>query len=254
MALAAPFNSIPDTLVSRERVVAPPERFIDVPAAPLLAALCDLLPDNSAAIRKLAEMLEGLCAADFGALRRALDEDFDFFARAAAGAPRASDARAADAGAPGNAAALDAQEARFLDNFLALLDAGQYRLLTRAEWEAARAEDFLLVRCRVAAGLAARGAGSGRRGGRLCPAAFLRAAPPCLAAWNPGTRPKTDFPPRPNRRSPCRSTGPPSTPRSSRVRSGRAARSCARSCPRSSPTARSSSTAASTPRTCAGPS
>jgi hypothetical protein len=145
MALAAPQPF--DTLVSRERVVAPPERFIDVPAAPLLAALCDLLPADGAAVRKLAEMLEGLCAADFGALRRALDEDFDFFARAAAGAPRAGDTRAADAGAPGNAAALDAQEARFLDNFFALLDAGQYRLLTRAEWEAARAEDFLLVRC-----------------------------------------------------------------------------------------------------------
>jgi hypothetical protein len=43
------------------------------------------------------------------------------------------------------AASLDSQEARFLSNFVDLLAAGQYKLLSATEWDAACAEEFLLT-------------------------------------------------------------------------------------------------------------
>jgi len=87
-------------------------------------------------------MLEGLCTNSFSRLRRQLEQDFTFFANAANETP-GTDPRERNPAAVADQ--LDAQEARFLENFLKLLEAGHYKLLTAAEWDAACAEEFLLT-------------------------------------------------------------------------------------------------------------
>lgn len=87
-------------------------------------------------------MLEGLCTNSFSGLRRGLERDFTFFANSAAGTP-GRDPRERDP--ESYAAEIDALETRFLSSFITLLDAGHYKLLSSAEWDAAQAEDFLLT-------------------------------------------------------------------------------------------------------------
>jgi hypothetical protein len=87
-------------------------------------------------------MLDGICTNSYSRLRHALEQDFAFFAAAAACSP-GSDHRARDAESV--CAELDAQETRFLTNFWRLLEAGHYKLLTASAWDAALAEEFLLT-------------------------------------------------------------------------------------------------------------
>lgn len=88
------------------------------------------------------EMLEGLCTNHFSHLRLSLERNFTFFANAAAATP-GRDPREREPTA--HAAEIDTLEAKFLSDFLQLLEAGHYKLLSAGEWDAAQAEDFLLT-------------------------------------------------------------------------------------------------------------
>lgn len=143
------------TIVTRERVIASPERYISIPDSELLARLRQTLPTanqsdkskNSSSINqelcKLQEMLEALCTTEFQGLARSLEKDFTFFSRAAAGTPNNNDPKELDPTSFEDE--LNAQESNFLLNLVQLLETSQYKMLRDVEWDAALAEEFLLT-------------------------------------------------------------------------------------------------------------
>lgn len=138
-----PREDLKETLITRERVIAPPSRFIDVTDAELLAYFKSAFSvDDSSSLPKLYEMIEGLCTNNFSRLRRNIERDFHFFANAV-DATIDTDPRAKDPAA--YVTELDNQETRFLDNLSQLLQASKYSMLTSIEWNAAQAEEFLLT-------------------------------------------------------------------------------------------------------------
>ncbi|KAI3424110.1 hypothetical protein D9Q98_009471 [Chlorella vulgaris] len=126
------------TFVTRERVIAPPDRFIfGVQDDELIEYFQEVFGSELApALPVLHQLIEGICTADFTALRRRLQGDYEYFG-AAAEARSDVDLKPEDE--------LDQQELRFLTYFTQLMDACQYRMLSKAEWEAAQAEDFLFT-------------------------------------------------------------------------------------------------------------
>ncbi|KAL4459125.1 hypothetical protein ABPG75_013990 [Micractinium tetrahymenae] len=127
----------PSTLVTRERVIAPPERFITASDEKLVAYFKDAFGAELApAVPVLHQLIEGICNSDFAALRRRLQSDYEYFGAAA-------EARSDVALKPPKE--LDQQEVRFLSDFVQLMEASQFRMLTQAEWDAAQAEDFLFT-------------------------------------------------------------------------------------------------------------
>ncbi|PSC73998.1 ammonium transporter [Micractinium conductrix] len=125
------------TRVSRERVVVPPPRHLDVTDEELTAYFKGVVGDSLApAVPLVHQLIDGICTSDFSALRRRLQGDYDYFGAAA-------DARSDVA--VKSAEDLDDQELSFLSEFTQLMEASQFRMLTAAEWEAAQAEDFLFT-------------------------------------------------------------------------------------------------------------
>lgn len=125
------------TIVTRERVIAPPERFITASDEQLVAHFKDKFDAELApAVPVLHELVESICTSDFAALRRRLQADYEYFGAAA-------EARSDVPLKP--PALLDEQEQRFLSDFVQLMEASQFRMLTQAEWDAAQAEDFLFT-------------------------------------------------------------------------------------------------------------
>ncbi|KAL4427112.1 hypothetical protein ABPG77_001116 [Micractinium sp. CCAP 211/92] len=125
------------TVVTRERVIAPPERFITASDEQLVAYFKDAFGAELApAVPVLQQLVESICTHDFSALRRRLQSDYEYFGAAA---EARSDVRLKPQ------AELDLQEQRFLSDFVQLMDASQFRMLTQAEWDAAQAEDFLFT-------------------------------------------------------------------------------------------------------------
>lgn len=146
------------TIVTRERVLAAPERFISIPDSELVTRLEQTLfhqkhsdndkintskPTTSRELRKVQEMIEALCAAEFHGLAKSLESDFTFFARAAAGTPNSDNPKELDPTSFEDE--LGAQESNFLLNLVQLLETSQYKMLRNDEWEAALAEEFLLT-------------------------------------------------------------------------------------------------------------
>lgn len=125
------------TIVTRERVIAPPERHISVSDEDLVAYFTDVFGASLApAVPVVHQLIEGICTSDFSGLRRRLQTDYEYFGAAA-------EARSDVALKP--AKELDQQELRFLSDFTQLMEASQFRMLSKGEWEAAQAEDFLFT-------------------------------------------------------------------------------------------------------------
>jgi hypothetical protein len=123
MATSSQPRPVKRTVVTRERVVAPPERYIETTDGELVSYFKSVFTSSeSASISKLQEMLDGLCTHSFATLRRNLEQDFQFFSNAANASP-GTDVRERDP--TSYSAELDEQEKRFLGSFMELLDAGR---------------------------------------------------------------------------------------------------------------------------------
>lgn len=124
-------------VVTRERVLAPPDRFIPVGEDQLIDYFKGVFGSELApAVPVLHQLIESCTTADFAALRRRLLDNYDYFGKAAEG-------RTGVELRPNEE--LDKQELAFLADFVQLMEAAQYRQLHRAEWDAAQAEDFLFT-------------------------------------------------------------------------------------------------------------
>lgn len=144
MSSAKPgLKPVEKTVITKERVVGPPDRFIAVTDGELLSYFKSSFSEtDKASLSQFHEMMEGMCVNSFSRLRQSLEEDFAYFSNSAAGVP-GTDPRELDPSA--YVSDLDKQEERFLLNFLQLLEAGHYKYLNSSEWDAAQAEEFLLT-------------------------------------------------------------------------------------------------------------
>ncbi|GAB4813283.1 hypothetical protein N2152v2_000329 [Parachlorella kessleri] len=122
-------------IVTRDKVVGPPDRFLDVSDHDLVKFFQGVFsPQQEKEVSTLHNMLEGLCNHDFSSLKSGLEQGFSFFASAAAGkTPKEQ---------PGSWKEVDSQELRFLSDLWEILQAGHYKFLGRQEWESALGEDF----------------------------------------------------------------------------------------------------------------
>ncbi|KAL4440158.1 hypothetical protein ABPG75_003159 [Micractinium tetrahymenae] len=155
----------PAVQVTKDRVVAPPPRFLSCSDEALLAHFQDALagaggeaaaacPDQLAALFSL---MEGVIQHDFLALRRRLEGDFAMFSAAGHGVavpPAGAQHPPGRAGTRGRSAAgrrfhrlssIEEHERRFLRDFMSAMHSAHYRLLGLMEWEAAQAEAFLFT-------------------------------------------------------------------------------------------------------------
>ncbi|EFN53569.1 hypothetical protein CHLNCDRAFT_136731 [Chlorella variabilis] len=147
----------PTTQVTRERVIAPPDRFIfGVQDEELITYFSDVFGSELApALPVLHQLVEGICTSDFTSLRRRLQGDYEYFGAAA---EARSDVELSEWQGRQQQQLLqqlqqvheppeelDQQETRFLADFTQLMEASQYRMLSKAEWDAAQAEDFLFT-------------------------------------------------------------------------------------------------------------
>ncbi|KAL6782286.1 CGL64A [Auxenochlorella protothecoides x Auxenochlorella symbiontica] len=126
-------------IVSRERVVAPPDRFIAIDDKTLVHALGEVVGSSGAGgMSSLQELMSGIVSHELSKLRRRIDHGLQRFGstgRNVGGADLKSKTEAQ----------LNSLEQGTLEDVVGLLQSCQYRLLDRSEWEAAKSEDFLLT-------------------------------------------------------------------------------------------------------------
>lgn len=140
----------PGVQVTRERVLAPPDRFLSLSDDVLLESFQGLLGcegERGAHLAALYSLLEGVCQHEFLNQRRRLEADFALFSGRGG-----AHVGAASAGKPKGMAprlrrlsSIEAHERRFLLDFMQAMHSSHYRLLGQAEWEAAQAEAFLFT-------------------------------------------------------------------------------------------------------------
>lgn len=131
-------TKLEELVVTRERVVGPLPRFIDVPDGKLLQYFQSVLPvDLEQSVTELHQLLEGISTHSYSQLKRHLESDFSYFGEAAAGTKN-----------PGNRpseAALDARQLSFVAELVTALRTAHYAPLSSSQWEAASSEDFMMT-------------------------------------------------------------------------------------------------------------
>jgi len=121
-------------------LVCPPERHVGVPSHELVAALKELLPaEQQHKFGELWRIMTELTRHDFADVRRSLLIRFGVFSAATSG--RSHHTRSAKTSA--SDAELDRMEQEFLAEFVALMEAGHYRLLDNTTWDIAQSESFM---------------------------------------------------------------------------------------------------------------
>lgn len=131
-----------DVLVTRSKVVGPADRFIDVSESHLLEYFKTVLPaSDSAALSLALQMIQSLSILEYSRLRRTLQNNFEYFGSATA--PQHPDNSKNHP--TSEEEEIDAHELNFLETLTKVLRKSHYTLITKDEWEAAQAEDFLLT-------------------------------------------------------------------------------------------------------------
>ena len=123
-------------------VVCPPERHIPVPPHELSQVFLSRLgEDDQQKYRELLKLMEAATQFEFLDIRRRIKRNFRLFSLGAAGEEYNSRLRR---GLPKKLELLQ-REQRFVSDFLLLLKAAHYQLLTQAEWDMAVEEEFQLT-------------------------------------------------------------------------------------------------------------
>lgn len=123
-------------------VVCPPERHIPIPPHELSHVFLSRLGESDRQkYREFLKLVEVTSQFEFFDIRRRIKRNFRLFSLGAAGEDYPS---LQHRGLPSKPEMID-REQRFVTDFISLLKAAHYRLLTQAEWDMAVAEEFQLT-------------------------------------------------------------------------------------------------------------
>lgn len=132
--------------VHPDSVVTTRSKFLDVSDGDLVAFCKQLLgeqntdsDETSREVNRVYSLGQAICSAKNSALKLSLEQDFEYFTRAAEGL----DMPARLESMPDEE--ISVREERFMMNMLLVLFKNHYTILTQEEWDAASGEDFLLT-------------------------------------------------------------------------------------------------------------
>ena len=128
--------------IKTSEVVCPPERYIPTPPHELSPVFLSRLGESDRQkYREFLKLVEATSQFEFLDIRRRIKRNFRLFSLGAAGEDYAS---LQDLDLPSKPEMIE-REQRFVGDFILLLKAGHYRLLSQAEWNMAIAEEFQLT-------------------------------------------------------------------------------------------------------------